>query len=198
MLTHDLERFSKTPTAFPARLKHWRSTPASVAGRRSGSQGVFRSIQSRASTSGRGARSARWSDRHPNCTAWLNPHPNKNPAARLPGRNHRATGLKRTSMDTHSTSYPNFQSVSGLLLVDGGSAVPITAARRYIRRRYRICSEFADLIAVIAGLTGGQWVGSRLRGAPCSRLRILRGVMAVESGDEGFAKRWRQIRTCGA
>jgi hypothetical protein len=59
-------------------------------------------------------------------------------------------------MHTHSTSDPNFQPASGLLLVDGGLAVPIAATGRYIQRRYHICSEWADLIAVMAGLTGGQ------------------------------------------
>jgi hypothetical protein len=62
-------------------------------------------------------------------------------------------------MYVHSTSDPNFQTVPRLSDVHFGLVSPerpSTAAGRYIQHRYRVCSELADLIAVMAGLIGDQ------------------------------------------
>jgi hypothetical protein len=68
-------------------------------------------------------------------------------------------GLKRTSMDTHTTSYPDYKSAPGLPDVHFGLAIPgrpNTAAGRYIQHRYRVCTEMADVIATLAGLSGRE------------------------------------------
>jgi hypothetical protein len=57
-------------------------------------------------------------------------------------------------MHTHSTRL-----APGLPLVDYDSAIPVrpvTSAGRFIQQRYQVAAELADLIAVMAGLTGGQ------------------------------------------
>ena len=62
-------------------------------------------------------------------------------------------------MDTHNTSCSNYQPFSVLPPVDCSLAGPsraLSAAGRYIQYRYRVCADLADLIAVMAGLTGGQ------------------------------------------
>jgi hypothetical protein len=53
-------------------------------------------------------------------------------------------------MFTYSKSDSNFQSASGLPLVESGSAVAMrasTAAGKYIQHRYRVCAALADPIA---------------------------------------------------
>jgi hypothetical protein len=62
-------------------------------------------------------------------------------------------------MHRYSTSDPNFQPVPRLSDVHIGLVSPgrpVSPAGRYIQQRYRVCAELADLIAVMAGLTGDQ------------------------------------------
>jgi hypothetical protein len=62
-------------------------------------------------------------------------------------------------MHRHSTSDPNFQSSPRLANAHWDLAIPhrpTTVAGRHILRRYHVCSELADLIAVMAGLQEDQ------------------------------------------